>query len=38
MLGWKGACLNRLGEDLYHQLASVRTGGGDTAGAYAKLR
>jgi hypothetical protein len=25
---WKGACRNRLPEELYHQLGSVRTGGG----------
>jgi hypothetical protein len=30
MGGWKGACGDRLREELYHQLASVRTGGRGT--------
>jgi hypothetical protein len=38
MRGWKGTCRNRLREELYHQLVSVRTGGGGTAEACTKLR
>jgi hypothetical protein len=37
MRGWKGACRNRLREELYHLLVSVRTGGGGTVEACAKL-
>jgi hypothetical protein len=33
MRGWRGACRNRLREELYHQLVSVRTGGGGTVEA-----
>lgn len=36
MRGWKGACRNHLREELYYQLASVRTDGGDTAEACTK--
>jgi len=35
--GWEGICRNRLREELYHQLASVRTGSGGTVEAWTKL-
>ena len=38
MRGWKGACRNRLQEELRHQLVSVRTGGEGTVEACTKLR
>ena len=37
MRGWEGVCRNRLREELYHQLASVYTGGGGTVEAWTKL-
>ena len=37
MRGWKGACRNRLREERYHDLLSVRIGGG-TVEACTKLR
>ena len=38
MQGWKGACRNRLREELDHQLVSVLTAGGGTVEACTKLR
>jgi hypothetical protein len=38
MPGWKGACRNRLREELYPLLVSVRTGRGGTVEACTKLR